>query len=251
MTFDWWTFGLQTVNFVILVWLLHRFLYKPVLRFVDARRANIDEERAEARRIQQEAQSELERIHAARSETEAEREAVLSAARTEAERQAAARLAQAEHDAEALEKQIRKSLQAERDAAVDETRKIALDLGMDVARRLLQEVPAALRMETWLDRIEQHLNALEPGERDALLPIPAGTGRLRVVGAIPVPEASMEQWRARLKGVLGQDLEIEFAHDPDLIAGVELHFPGAILHFSWRGTLDAMRVEMTADADAR
>ncbi|WP_028465684.1 hypothetical protein [Nisaea denitrificans] len=251
MSFDWWTFGLQTVNFVILVWLLHRFLYKPVLRFVDARRADIDKEHAEAKRIQQEAQSELKRIHTARSETEAEREAVLAAARTEAEIQAAARLAQAEHDAEELETQARKSLQAERDAAAGETRKIALDLGMDVARRLLQEVPADLRMATWLDRIENHLNALEPGKRDALLVGPASTGRLRVIGAIPLPKASMERWRERLIAILGDDLEIEFAHDPDLIAGVELHFPGAILHFSWRGTLNAMRVEMTADADAR
>lgn len=251
MSFDWWTFGLQTVNFVILVWLLHRFLYKPVLRVVDARRAEIDKERAEAKRIQQEAQAELQRIRSEQSDTEAKREAVLAAARTEAEAQTAARRDQAERDAEAVTTQARKLLQTERDAAADETRKIALDLGMDVARRLLQELPADLRAEAWLDRIERHLNTLEPGDRDALLGGQANTGQLRIVGAIPFSTDSKERWRARLMGILGQDLEIDFAHDPDLIAGVELHFPGAILHFSWRGTLDAMRVEMTADADTR
>jgi len=251
MSFDWWTFGLQTVNFVILVWLLHRFLYKPVLRVVDARRAEIDKERAEAKRIQQEAQAELERIQSEHSDTEAKRAALLAAARTEAEAQTTARRDQAEHDAEAVAAQARKLLQTERNAAADETRKIALDLGMDVARRLLQELPADLRAEAWLDRIERHLNTLEPGDRDALLGGQANTRLLRVVGAIPFSKDSMEQWRARLMAILGQDLEIDFAHDPDLIAGVELHFPGALLHFSWRGTLNAMRVEMTADADAR
>ena len=31
MQLDWWTIGLQTVNFTVLIWLLNRFLYKPVL----------------------------------------------------------------------------------------------------------------------------------------------------------------------------------------------------------------------------
>ena len=39
MHFDWWTLALQTINFAILAWLLHRFLYKRVLRVIDARRA--------------------------------------------------------------------------------------------------------------------------------------------------------------------------------------------------------------------
>ena len=30
MNFSWWTFALQAVNFLILVWLLRRFLFKPV-----------------------------------------------------------------------------------------------------------------------------------------------------------------------------------------------------------------------------
>ena len=41
MHLDWWTIALQTINFAILVWLLHRFLYKPVLRMIDARKAEI------------------------------------------------------------------------------------------------------------------------------------------------------------------------------------------------------------------
>jgi hypothetical protein len=36
MRFDWGTFGLQTVNFAVPVWLLRRFLHKPVLRMIDA-----------------------------------------------------------------------------------------------------------------------------------------------------------------------------------------------------------------------
>ena len=48
MHVDWSTLALQTVNFAILVWLLHRFLYRPVLRLLDARRAEIDKQYAES-----------------------------------------------------------------------------------------------------------------------------------------------------------------------------------------------------------
>jgi len=37
MLIDWFTVGAQALNFLILVWLLKRFLYKPILDAIDAR----------------------------------------------------------------------------------------------------------------------------------------------------------------------------------------------------------------------
>ena len=39
MLIDWFTVGAQALNFIILVWLLKRFLYKPILDAIDARRS--------------------------------------------------------------------------------------------------------------------------------------------------------------------------------------------------------------------
>ena len=50
MRIDWSTLALQLANFAILVWLLQRLLYRPVLRVLDARRAAADRERTEAAR---------------------------------------------------------------------------------------------------------------------------------------------------------------------------------------------------------
>ena len=80
MRFDWSTFALQTVNFAILVWLLHRFLYRPVLRLLDDRRAEIDKQYADARTAETKAKDELAAIEAERSGIAAERAAVLEQA---------------------------------------------------------------------------------------------------------------------------------------------------------------------------
>ena len=48
MLIDWFTVGAQALNFIILVWLLKRFLYKPILNAVDAREKRIAAELADA-----------------------------------------------------------------------------------------------------------------------------------------------------------------------------------------------------------
>ena len=48
MLIDWFTVGAQALNFLILVWLLKRFLYKPILDAIDAREERIDAELAAA-----------------------------------------------------------------------------------------------------------------------------------------------------------------------------------------------------------
>ena len=48
MLIDWFTVGAQALNFLILVWLMKRFLYKPILDAIDAREQRIAAELADA-----------------------------------------------------------------------------------------------------------------------------------------------------------------------------------------------------------
>lgn len=84
MSIDWVTIAAQLANFLILVWLLKRFLYRPILDGIDAREAEISQRVAEAKAATEKARSaeaehraELENFHAQKSE-------FLEAARTQA-----------------------------------------------------------------------------------------------------------------------------------------------------------------------
>ncbi len=61
----------------------------------------------------------------------------------------------------------------------------------------------------------------------------------------------MVEWRKRLDRALGDRTAIEFDVDAALVAGVELHFPQALLCFSWRSALAAMRADIESHEDAR
>jgi hypothetical protein len=83
MHFDWSTLALQTVNFAVLVWLLHRFLYRPVLRMVDARRAEIEKQYDSARATEAQARERLAAIEGERAGIANERAAVCHGAAIE------------------------------------------------------------------------------------------------------------------------------------------------------------------------
>jgi F-type H+-transporting ATPase subunit b len=251
MHFDWSTLALQTVNFAILVWLLHRFLYRPVLRLIDARSAEIDKQYAEARMTEAKATAELAAVEAERAGIAAERAAALEQASAQAAEAAAARRGLAEREAAELLDAARKALAAERDLALAEARRAALDLGTEIAGRLLAEVPMKLRADAWLARLEEHLAALAQTERDALTQQLVDGAQLTVVTASALPAETTEAWRARLHRALGDQVAIGFGTDPQLVAGAELHFPNAVLRFSWQSVLTAMRAEVAGVGDAR
>lgn len=281
MRIDWHTLLLQAANFAVLVWLLQHFLYRPVLRLVDARRAEIDKQYREAHAAEAEAKERLAAVNSRRAAIDAERSQVLKAAATEAESAAETRGAAAERQAAALLEEARKSLAAERKQALAEARRAALDLSAAFARRLLEEFPPSLRSEAWLERICAHLAKLPPEKREALIgqlsgaappavatdaplrvdttaprravtaetPAVATAAGLQVATAEALPPEVLQRWRGKLSAALG-GCAVSFAVDPALGAGAELHFPAATLCFSLRSATAALRAELEQPASA-
>ena len=60
MPIDWFTVAAQAINFLLLVWLMKRFLYKPVLRSIDSREKRIEEQLGDAKALKMEALKEKE-----------------------------------------------------------------------------------------------------------------------------------------------------------------------------------------------
>lgn len=249
MHLDWWTLALQTVNFAVLVWLLHRFLYQPVLRLVETRKAEVQRQYADAKAAEEKASAQLAAVEAQRAGIGAERDAALKAAAAQIREVTAAGRAQGERAAQALLESGRKTLAAERQQALAAAQQLALELGAQFAQQLLADVPVALRAEAWIVRIEQFLSGLAAAERDALARQLDAGHPLTVVTAVPLPSAIADTWRGRLCALLGKTTLVDFKVRPELIAGTELRFPTAELRFSWESALATMRSEVAAHAD--
>src|SRR5580700_8958502 len=99
MLIDWFTVGAQALNFIILVWLLKRFLYQPILNAIDAREQRISAQLADAQ--------------AKKAEASAERERLIGEARAAAEALSVKRQAALRDDAANLSHAIRRRTQQE------------------------------------------------------------------------------------------------------------------------------------------
>src|SRR3970282_801082 len=84
MLIDWFTVSAQVVNFLILVWLMKRFLYKPILYAIDAREKRIATELADADGKRAEAQKERDEFQHKNEEFDQQRNELLSKAKEEA-----------------------------------------------------------------------------------------------------------------------------------------------------------------------
>ena len=85
MLIDWFTVAAQALNFVILAWLMKRFLYKPILDAIDAREKRIATELAAASRKKTEAQHERDEFQKKNDDFEQQRAALLEKARADAD----------------------------------------------------------------------------------------------------------------------------------------------------------------------
>jgi len=249
MHFDWTTLALQAVNVLILCWLLHRFLYRPILAVMDARRQLVEGQLTEAATAQSHARAELAEVTVLRSGMAVERDAMMTAAAAQAEAVAKARIAEADAQAAAMIAEARKAAQAERAQALAEAKGATLDLAMSLAARLLAQAPAEVRAAAWLGLVERHLAAVSEDERAALAGSLGAETPLLVTTAEALDDTA--PWRERLGQALGTDMPVAFAIDAGLVGGAQLSFPGAILRFSWKDALDALRMELEQHDDAR
>jgi len=232
MSFDWWTLGFQAVNVLVLVWLLHRFFWKPIAATIVARQANAAQvlEDAEARRA--EAERALAEVTATRSGLADERDAILAAAHKAAEATRDTLLSEARAEADKLHD----AAEAARLRAAETLKKTAMSnaraLAVTIAGQLLARLDAAATDAAFLGWLSEAIAALPDADRTGL----AGAD-LDLVSATEQDSAAQDRIAAAVASALGGPAKLTFRTDPALIAGFELHSPHFTLRNSWRADL--------------
>ena len=113
MPIDWFTVIAQAINFLILVWLLQRFLYKPILHAIDEREKGIANQLADAEAKKAEAQHELDDFRHKNETFDQGRAALLKNATDEAKAERQRLVDEARKDADALRAKRQEGLRTE------------------------------------------------------------------------------------------------------------------------------------------
>lgn len=240
MQIDWFTFVAQVVNFLILVYLLKRFLYGPILAAVDRRQETVEARLEEARQTRQQAEQELESHRQERRELERRRDEILEEARADAEERKRELMREVREEVEEARRRWREAIEREKREYLADLRERVGRRVFAVARRALadladEEIERRM-VRAFLDRLAR------ADDRDEMLEagLDAST-RVRVRSSFELPDDLGVRVVGVVREVAGDpDLEVELETERSVICGVELRAPGVRVAWSVRDYLESL-----------
>lgn len=223
MLIDWFTIVAQALNFLILMWLMKRFLYKPILHAIDAREKRIAAELANADKKKAEAQKESDEFKQKNEEFEQQRSTLLSKATDEAKAERERLLDEARKAAETLSTKQQDALKREQE-----------NLNAEITRRTQQEVFAIARKaltDLATTSLEERLGEVfirRLREMDGRLAeaLKTSSGPALVRSAFDLPAEQRAAIQNALNETFSAEIHVQFETAPELISGIELTING-------------------------
>lgn len=246
MLIDWFTIAAQIINFLILLWLLKRFLYRPVLNAMNEREKKITQRLTDAEHARQEASKQAEQYRDKTAELAAQRESLLNEARAEAETLRKELFHQARQDASEINERWQRSIQQEKEAFLRDLYQRATAQTYQIARKALTDLAnkdlETHVIENFLLRIEN----LESEERASLSSALAeANGKVVVRSAFDILPAMREKIFAQLDTIAADGFEASFEALPEVSCGIELKMGGKKVSWSLTSYIETLQEDLS------
>jgi F-type H+-transporting ATPase subunit b len=241
MLIDWFTVIAQAVNFLILVWLLKRFLYKPILRAIDEREKRIAAQLQQADARMAEAQKERDEFQRKNADFDQQRQGLVAKTDYEAKAERQRLLIEARKAADELSKKLRESMQ------IDE-----LNLNRALARRAQTEVFAITRKaltdlasgsleERMADVFIRRLRELNGEAKERIVSAIKASARPVIVrSTFELPSLQRIAIEKAVNETSSSETQVKFETAPELISGIELTVGGQKVAWSIADYLAAL-----------
>ena len=246
MPIDWFTVGAQALNFVILVWLLKRFLYQPILNGLDTREQKISLILSDAQHTQSEAEALRTEFEQKTQQIDQQRNVIVKSALQEANKEREQLFDKAQQAADDMLKKRLESLQSE-----------LQNLQQDIVRKNIQEVYAISRKtlidlagldieQAMLDRLLQRLNDLKPDQYAELIgALDRTNNEVAVRSAFALSSEQQQSIQQCLQNKFSSQsdkpIRLAFSLVPELINGIELRLSGWKLAWSANNYLQSLQ----------
>lgn len=246
MLIDWFTVVAQIINFLVLVALLKRFLWGPLVMAIDAREKKIADRVAEAARSEKEAAARVEQLSREAAEIEQSKADILAAARTDGDRRRGEILDQARTDVKELESKWHAELDREKAVFLDEVRRRAATEILNATRGALHDLASAEVESSAVSAFVGKLGTID----SAILQKFASDG-MTVVSHDELPPELRERICHALAERLGRNVSIGFELAPAMAWGLELRGNGQRIGWTPDAWADSVEEKLRASLEAR
>jgi len=258
MLIDWFTVGAQIINFLILLVLLKIFLFDRIVRAIDEREAKINARFEEADRTEEEARHKAQALAQEKRGLEEKRAELMETARKEAEDQRRQWAAKARQEIEDQRIRWQKALADQKEAFSRDLRHLAAGQVCAVSRRALKDLADENLEERIIEGFLGRIAAMDDAAKKKFNRLQSRQNNAAAVrSAFEVSTRMRQKITRALHQALSEDLEIDYATDPDLLAGIELKADGQKVGWSLKDYLQTLEenvinaIEAQVDADEK
>jgi F-type H+-transporting ATPase subunit b len=223
MLIDWFTVGAQVLNFLILVWLLRHFLYKPILNAIDAREKRIAAELADADAKRTAAQKEHQEFQDKNKAFDEQRGALLAKATDEAKAERERILGEARKDADAMRTKQENALRTDQERLGGEITRVAGEEVLGIARKALADLATVSLEERVGEVFTRRLREMDGKAKEALGSAIRGSSEPALVrSAFDLPADQRAAIQNALNETFSSDVRVRFETARDLVCGIEM-----------------------------
>jgi F-type H+-transporting ATPase subunit b len=227
MLIDWFTVAAQALNFLILVWLMKHFLYKPILNAIDAREKLIAKELADADAKKTEAQKEHQEFQKKNEEFDQQRAALLTKATDEAKTEGERLLDEARKAADALSAKRQESLNHDAQNLNQAISRFTQKEVFAITRKALTDLATTSLEERMGEVFDRRLRELDERAKSLLgEALKKNSEPALIRSTFDLPAAQRAAIQNALNETFSAEIHIRFETAPDLVGGIELSTNG-------------------------
>jgi F-type H+-transporting ATPase subunit b len=241
MLIDWFTVGAQALNFVILVWLMKRFLYKPILEAIDAREKRIAAELADADAKKAEAQKERDAFQHKNEEFDQQRAKLLSQAADDAKAERQRLLDEARKAADALSAKRQEALRNDSQRLNQAISRRTQQEVFAIARKALTDLATTSLEERLVAVFTRRLREMDGKTKEGLTAVFKTASEPALVrSAFDLPPEQRAVIQNALNETFSAEVHARYETAPDLISGIELTTNGQKVAWSIADYLESL-----------
>lgn len=227
MQINWFTVIAEIINFLILVWLLKRFLYKPVLNAIDEREKKITAQVQDAENKKTDAIKEQDDFRKKNEEFDQQKKELMDKAIADTNAVHEKLLETARNDANILRSKLEKASKDTQESQEREMAQKTQEQVLAIARKTLADIASLSLEEQSISTFIKRLNESKDDERKQFIEaFKSNSNTILVQSAFDLPAKQQIEITDAVDGALGTKTQLQFKTTPGLISGIELSTNG-------------------------
>jgi len=242
MKINWFTVIAQVINFLILVWLLRRFLYKPVLSAIDERENKIASQLKDAAAKESEAKKEQAEFTKKNEKFDQQKKELMDKAVAETKEEREKLLEEARNEAAVLRSKLENALKTMKESLNRDIAQKTQQEVFSIARKTLADLASVSLEEQSAIIFVKRLNTLTNEEQQQFIKaFKSDSNPVLVRSAFELPAKQQTEIKNSVNEILGTKTQFQFKTTPELISGIELTSNGYKLSWSISEYIDSLQ----------